>query len=618
MENEEVNFSWTVVELKAECKRRRMVGYSRLLKAGLIRALNGDGGESEAGAGAGAGRERSDERGAPAWGFSSTAPADRSKSPPRRPRSFGTPIDPNRATDGRNGTAFSSARKGAAGNGRSPARDKGEASSPRQDVMDKKETADQAYTRQSYELAHELYSEAIGMAVREDADIKARLFANRAAALMNLGENTKAIRDCEEALRLKPNYPKVVLRKASLHARLEEWELAIEDFEYCVDDANACPKVRREASVELEECRKRQLEEERRQKAREEHRREKERRRRRREAEQRAHKAEQERKRREEALKQQRRRVAEETRRKAAERERKAEKARRRQQEQERRRQVEEQRRRKEAQQREWRRWAEEQRRLVRVWRRLAEEIRRKAAEFAYEAEKARRREREQERRRQRAYFDQDRRRAEGGSGGSQRRGDEEGAGEVRDARRETDDYYDEGHEQSRAGHGHATWDRCWESGAYTAAESEEDPEEEPEDEREAEDENDDNEDDDDEDDDDNEDEDDDNENEEGWSSASGSGTPGRESSSSSSRSPSEPATPTVFSSGHYATLGITSAATTAEVKKAYFKLALQHHPDKNNGSAASTERFKIILAAYEVLCDESERAEYDASLSRS
>lgn len=51
---------------------------------------------------------------------------------------------------------------------------------------------------QRYESAHELYSEAIGMADAEDAETKACLLANRAAALMNLGRDTNAIRDCEK------------------------------------------------------------------------------------------------------------------------------------------------------------------------------------------------------------------------------------------------------------------------------------------------------------------------------------------------------------------------------------------------------------------------------------
>ena len=37
------------------------------------------------------------------------------------------------------------------------------------------------------------------------------------------------------------------------------------------------------------------------------------------------------------------------------------------------------------------------------------------------------------------------------------------------------------------------------------------------------------------------------------------------------------------------------------QVKKAYRKLALQHHPDKNQGNAAAAERFKEVTAAYEV-----------------
>lgn len=54
---------------------------------------------------------------------------------------------------------------------------------------------------------------------------------------------------------------------------------------------------------------------------------------------------------------------------------------------------------------------------------------------------------------------------------------------------------------------------------------------------------------------------------------------------------------------GHYLTLGVACDATTAEVKKAYRKLALLHHPDKNQGDEVSAERFKEITAAYEVGC---------------
>jgi molecular chaperone DnaJ len=43
---------------------------------------------------------------------------------------------------------------------------------------------------------------------------------------------------------------------------------------------------------------------------------------------------------------------------------------------------------------------------------------------------------------------------------------------------------------------------------------------------------------------------------------------------------------------------------------------ALQHHPDRNNASAASTERFKAIGEAYKVLSDPAQRAAHDASLN--
>ena len=62
----------------------------------------------------------------------------------------------------------------------------------------------------------------------------------------------------------------------------------------------------------------------------------------------------------------------------------------------------------------------------------------------------------------------------------------------------------------------------------------------------------------------------------------------------------------------YYASLGVPKTATAAEIKKAYRKLARQHHPDANKGDAASEEKFKEISEAYDVLSDETKRKEYD------
>ncbi|CAN0408355.1 unnamed protein product, partial [Ectocarpus fasciculatus] len=68
----------------------------------------------------------------------------------------------------------------------------------RQDVMEKKERAGKAYATNRYRLAHELYSEAICVDPH-DYYTNALLFANRAAALMNLARNKDALKDCIEA-----------------------------------------------------------------------------------------------------------------------------------------------------------------------------------------------------------------------------------------------------------------------------------------------------------------------------------------------------------------------------------------------------------------------------------
>ncbi len=62
----------------------------------------------------------------------------------------------------------------------------------------------------------------------------------------------------------------------------------------------------------------------------------------------------------------------------------------------------------------------------------------------------------------------------------------------------------------------------------------------------------------------------------------------------------------------YYDVLGVDRDATADEIKKAYRKLALKHHPDKNQGDGESEERFKEINEAYEILCDEEKRAAYD------
>ena len=66
----------------------------------------------------------------------------------------------------------------------------------------------------------------------------------------------------------------------------------------------------------------------------------------------------------------------------------------------------------------------------------------------------------------------------------------------------------------------------------------------------------------------------------------------------------------------YYKALGVPPSATQTEIKKAYRKLAKKYHPDANPGNEKAEQMFKAIAKAYDVLGDESKKAEYDKGRS--
>jgi molecular chaperone DnaJ len=62
----------------------------------------------------------------------------------------------------------------------------------------------------------------------------------------------------------------------------------------------------------------------------------------------------------------------------------------------------------------------------------------------------------------------------------------------------------------------------------------------------------------------------------------------------------------------YYEILGVSKGASADEIKKAYRKVAMQYHPDRNPGDKSAEDKFKEAAEAYEVLSDQDKRAQYD------
>ena len=62
----------------------------------------------------------------------------------------------------------------------------------------------------------------------------------------------------------------------------------------------------------------------------------------------------------------------------------------------------------------------------------------------------------------------------------------------------------------------------------------------------------------------------------------------------------------------YYDVLGVSKSANKDELKKAYRKLAMKYHPDRNPDDSQAAENFKELSEAYEILSDDQKRQTYD------
>ena len=71
-----------------------------------------------------------------------------------------------------------------------------------------------------------------------------------------------------------------------------------------------------------------------------------------------------------------------------------------------------------------------------------------------------------------------------------------------------------------------------------------------------------------------------------------------------------------INSENHYTVLGLNFGASEQDIKKAYRKLSMELHPDRNKGNFQNSEKYKKVTSAYNVLSNKSEKAAYDNTLN--
>ncbi len=108
-----------------------------------------------------------------------------------------------------------------------------------------KEEGNELFRNKEYEDASEIYSKAIDYCPNDDINKEnlATFFGNRAACYFAMNEYDLTIEDCTEALKLKENYTKVLVRRSQAYEKVEKIEEALEDMKKVKEIDPNYPKI---------------------------------------------------------------------------------------------------------------------------------------------------------------------------------------------------------------------------------------------------------------------------------------------------------------------------------------------------------------------------------------